>query len=104
MAANSQQQRRGRGKPFAKGQSGNPSGRPKEIGHVRDLARAYTRESIETLAKIMQDDAAPHASRVAASSSLLDRAWGKPTQPVSGEDGKDLFPAKITFEFVDAGG
>jgi hypothetical protein len=27
---------------FTKGKSGNPSGRPKEIGHVRDLARKHT--------------------------------------------------------------
>ena len=31
-----------RGRPFAKGQSGNPGGRPKEDRHIRELARERT--------------------------------------------------------------
>jgi hypothetical protein len=32
-----------------------------------------------------QPDCQP-AARVAAAQALLDRGWGKPTQPVSGDD------------------
>jgi|GEM_PF-1451153 len=68
------------GKPFKKGISGNPSGRRREIGHVRDLARQYTEEAIDTLAEIMRDKTASSSARAAASNMLLERAWGKSTQ------------------------
>ena len=41
------------GRPFKKGQSGNPGGRPKVIAEVKELARAHTGEAIETLVSIM---------------------------------------------------
>ena len=41
------------GKPFKKGQSGNPGGRPKVVAEVKELARAHTGEAIETLVSIM---------------------------------------------------
>src|SRR5207244_11467027 len=42
--------KRGRGRPFQPGQSGNPGGRPKEDAPVRDLARQHTAEAIRKLA------------------------------------------------------
>ena len=43
------------GKPFKKGQSGNPGGRPKVIAEVKELARAHTGDAIETLVSIMSN-------------------------------------------------
>lgn len=88
----------GNGK-WVKGQSGNPSGRPKEIGWVRELARAYTDVAVQTLAQIMQDDKQPAASRVSAAQSLLDRGWGKPSQPVGGAD--DLPPIRTLRDLTE---
>ena len=73
---------------FKKGQSGNPGGRPKELEEVKELARAYTVDAIERLAFWMRSND-PKAS-VAAANALLDRAWGKATQPLSDPDGKSL--------------
>jgi hypothetical protein len=62
---------------FQPGVSGNPGGRPKELGHVRDLAREHTDEAIRTLASIMRDDKEPAPARVRAAEALLDRGWGR---------------------------
>jgi hypothetical protein len=47
---------------------------------IRSLARAHTDAAIRTLAGIMNEPDAPHAARVAAANSLLDRGWGKSVQ------------------------
>lgn len=75
-----------KGKPFAKGQSGNPSGRPKIIAEIRDLARTHTDLAINTLAEICAV-ADKDSARVSAAVALLDRGWGKPIQAISGPDG-----------------
>jgi hypothetical protein len=66
---------RGRFKP---GQSGNPGGRPKEIGHVKELAREHTVAAVKTLAEIMGNIEEPAAARARAAEALLNRAWGTP--------------------------
>jgi uncharacterized protein DUF5681 len=73
----------GKGRPFEKGKSGNPGGRPKVLGDVQELARQQSPDAINTLGDIMRDDKAPPAARVAAANALLDRGYGKPTQPIS---------------------
>ena len=67
---------------WAKGQSGNPSGRPKVVGELRDLARVHTTDALETLVSICNDSEAPAASRVAAAALLLDRGYGRPAQSI----------------------
>lgn len=37
----------------------------------------------------MNQDSAPAAARVQAAQALLDRGWGKATQPISGDDEGD---------------
>ncbi len=66
--------------PFAPGQSGNPSGRPKVNAEAQALARLHTRDAITALASIAKDKDQPAAARVTASTALLDRAWGRPAQ------------------------
>lgn len=51
---------------------------------IRSLARGHTEAAINTLAGVMNQPDAPHAARVAAANSLLDRGWGKPAQPHDG--------------------
>ncbi len=70
--------RRGRGRPFPKGESGNPGGRPKALREVLDLARAHTVRAIERLAELVESGDEGIALR--AADVLLDRAWGKPQE------------------------
>src|SRR5215471_3141182 len=75
------------GKPFQKGQSGNPGGRPKVVAEVKQLAREHTAEAIQTLASIMSNPKIAPAARVSAANSLLDRGYGKAPQHITGEGG-----------------
>jgi Family of unknown function (DUF5681) len=74
------------GKPFQKGKSGNPGGRPKVVAEVKELARAHTAEAIQTLVAIMTNSKAAPAARVSAANALLDRGYGKPPQHITGEN------------------
>ena len=67
---------------FQPGRSGNPGGRPKVVGEVRDLARQHTPTAIKTLVDICANGQS-EAARVAASQALLDRGWGKAPQEMS---------------------
>lgn len=58
----------------------------KNLTDIRSLARGHTEGAIATLASIMHSAESPQAARVAAANSLLDRGWGKPAQPLTGED------------------
>jgi hypothetical protein len=75
------------GKPFHKGQSGNPGGRPKVVAEVKELAREHTAEAIQTLVSIMRSPKSPPAARVSAANALLDRGYGKPPQHITGDEG-----------------
>lgn len=82
---------------WGKGQSGNPGGRAKEFGHVKELAKQFTEMAINTLAEIARDTGAKETARVAASEALLNRAWGRPEQAIElgGKDGEKLIPQLI---------
>lgn len=88
MAQNSEvsarKQRRGSGRPFSPGVSGNPGGRPRAALDVQALAREHTPKAIATLVKALDDD----RLCVSAAVHLLDRAWGKPVAPLE-LDGTD---------------
>ncbi len=93
MAQNSERtaKRRGPGRPFVKGKSGNPGGRPSALREVVELARAETETAIRTLVTIAKSGGSESA-RVSAAQALLDRGWGRAALPVehSGPDGAPI--------------
>jgi Family of unknown function (DUF5681) len=82
-----------RGRPFAKGMSGNPGGRPKktpQLAEIEAQARAAAPDAIRRLVKLM--DSNDGRVSIAACNAILDRGYGKPTIAVdhAGTIGRDL--------------
>lgn len=69
---------------FKPGQSGNPGGRPKEEREVVQLAREASLRAIGRLIELVENANPKFA--IPAATAVLDRAFGKPTQPISGDD------------------
>lgn len=59
---------------FQKGQSGNPSGRPKEIGKLIEMARSMVPDLLVLLYKIAHDDSEKIASRLKAVELIMNRS------------------------------
>lgn len=87
MAAISEKTPRGKGKPFQKGQSANPSGRPKRTPEELDLiaaCKAKTPAALQVIEHIMANGE-NERNRLSAAMSIIERAYGKPEQPVKAE-------------------
>lgn len=77
---------------FKKGTSGNLKGRPPVIAELRELARQHVPSAIRTLVEISNNKKASATARVAASNSIIDRAFGKPNQAISVEAAQQVIP------------
>jgi hypothetical protein len=79
IANKKETKRRGRWK---KGESGNPSGRPRESHELKELARSHGEHCINRLVELTKDKNGKVA--VTACSILLDRGYGKAVQTIEG--------------------
>lgn len=80
MAANSEKTARGRGRPFQKGQSGNPKGRPKQTQEQKDalaMIKALAPEAAQRLAEIIRDPNVKVDAQLRAIEIVLERTYGK---------------------------
>jgi len=102
MTENSQLQSSRKRKPpsgdrhwqFRPGQSGNPGGRPRTVHEVRELAQQHAPHAIARLAELM-DSPDPRVA-VAASSAMLDRAVGRPSQELTVNPAANIPTGDIT--------
>jgi len=85
---------------FKPGQSGNPKGCPKGIGHFRRKCRDYSDEALEYVVSVMRNKSVHVKTRMAAACYIIEHAWGKPKQAVvtENEDGQQR---PITFGVFD---
>jgi hypothetical protein len=60
--------------------------RSKTLTEIRSLARSHTRTAVTVLVRIMRNKDATPAARVSAANAILDRGWGKATQPLENGD------------------
>jgi hypothetical protein len=64
----------------------------KSLTEIRSLARSHTRTAVNVLVGVMRAKDATAAARVSAANAILDRGWGKATQPLqnSGDGALEL--------------
>lgn len=95
--------RRGPGRPFLKGQSGNPGGRPKGlVSAIREQTRDGE-ELVTFMLRVFRGEAGARLrDRLEAATWLADRGFGKPTQAMelSGKDGEALLPLTLIQAIV----
>jgi hypothetical protein len=63
---------------------------PKSLTEIRSLARSHSRTAVRVLVGIMRSKDATAAARVSAANAILDRGWGRATQPLQNGDGGTL--------------
>lgn len=84
-------------KPWQKGQSGNPRGRPKGIASaVKD--RVTAEEIVQGFVDVATDPRAKPSERIAAWRELADRGWGKAPAYAAIEGGDPLELSAIAAE------
>ena len=68
---------------FAPGESGNPSGRPKQTQEQADAMeqiKALAPEAVAEMRRLLLAEETPSALKVRIAEAVLDRAYGKPQQ------------------------
>lgn len=91
----------GKGSAPGERRGGRQKGVPNKANlEIKELARQYGPEAVSELARIAgltkQPGSDNEATRVAAIKELIDRGYGKATQPISGHDGGALSLVVLT--------
>lgn len=85
------------GTSFKPGQSGNPAGRPKMSEEAKqasrdalEMLRAAAPDAVALLLNVMQDSSVKLDLRTKCAESVMDRVYGKASQPIEGSFGAEI--------------
>ena len=91
-------------KPGSARIGGRQKGTPNKVtADIRAAAALHGEAALQTLVHLM-NNAESEQAQLAACKEILDRAYGKATQPLSGDKDVPLFPTKIDVCIVEADG
>ncbi len=78
---------------------GRKAGTPnKSTASLKTLAQAHTEAALNALVGIVAGgEGIPPAAQVAAAKELLDRGYGKSTQPISGDEDGPPIPVEVIW-------
>ena len=82
---------------------GNPGGgRPPMPDEVKEMLKGATADAARLLIETMADESAPLKLRLDCAAAVMDRVYGRPTQPIDGElDAHSAF--EVTIRVLDDG-
>ena len=86
------------GQKFGGRKAGTPNKATKDI---KEIARAHGPEVIEGFWRLFKE-ADSDSARIAAGKEILDRAYGRPTQPIAGDDDMPAIRAALRVAFIGA--
>lgn len=79
---------------------GRVAGTPnKANAALREMARQYTVEALEALVAVLREGESEQA-KISAANAILDRGYGKPSQPVDGDGEGGAIPVAHLIELI----
>jgi hypothetical protein len=77
-----------------------PTRKARTITDIRSFARSFTEPCLLTLGAYINSPNIDPEIKIRAIGMLLDRGWGKPNQPHTGDDGGDI---RVTIRTIIEG-